>query len=71
MGKTFYVCEYCGSIDIENRVWANMNTKEVTNDVDEGEDECFCNNCGESTNYIEIDESELVNLVVFNGGLND
>lgn len=67
MGKTFYVCEYCGSIDIENRVWVNMNTKEVTNDVDEGEYTCFCNNCGESSNYIEIDESELVNLVVFEG----
>jgi hypothetical protein len=65
MTKTFYVCNDCGSIDIENRVWANMNTKEVTGDVDEGEDICFCNNCGESSHYIEIDESELVTLVVF------
>jgi hypothetical protein len=67
MGKTIYVCEDCGSIDIENRVWANMNTKEVTDDVDEGENVCFCNNCGESSHYIMIDESELVNLVVFDG----
>jgi hypothetical protein len=67
MGKTIYVCKDCGSIDIENRVWANMNTKEVTGDADEGKNVCFCNNCGEISHYIMIDESELVNLVVFDG----
>jgi len=67
MGKKIYICEDCGSIDIENRVWANMNTHEVTEDVDAGESVCFCNNCGEGSNYIAIDESELVKFIVLDG----
>jgi len=65
MGKTVYVCEYCGVTDIEILVWQNPNTGEVTGDYDEGHRQCFCNNCGEESHFVMIDENELVNIAMF------
>lgn len=45
--ETLY-CAYCGSDNIEIRMWVNPNTNEIGNDC--GEDECWCNNC-EDHNY--------------------
>lgn len=41
--EELWICENCGSLDIEQQVWAMVNTGEVTDFC--GTNECFCNNC--------------------------
>jgi hypothetical protein len=39
-----WVCDYCGSEEVEEQIWRNMNTKEAT----KGNDYHQCVNCEES-----------------------
>ena len=47
-----YICRGCGSRNIEITAWINPNTN-VIGDWQE-EEECWCNDCKESTSYDEI-----------------
>ena len=50
-----WVCDYCGSEDVEEQVWRNMNTLEIS-DIN---DYFQCNNCEEETSpmtYFEFKE---------------
>ena len=42
-----YVCEKCGSEDVDQRVWVNLNTEQIM-DLSSGEiEDNWCNDCGE------------------------
>lgn len=56
-----YRCRKCNSEDVEEKMWVNMNTLNVSDnpctDVDlEDEVEHFCNNC---ENFTEVYNDEL------------
>ena len=59
---TDYVCKNCGCKDIQVLMWANPNTDEIIDWYDDGFDhECFCNKCGELSEWITVEEyKELV-----------
>ena len=46
MGKTIYVCEKCGSDNIQCKAWVDLNTREFDDWV-EGEDMYYCRKCSE------------------------
>ena len=56
-----YVCNDCGSPDVEIKKWVNLNTNIPITDVD---DECFCNNCDTTTEYkmLEVNDKEKKRL---------
>lgn len=37
------VCEKCGSDNVEERIWVNVNTKEISGTCED--DEGYCNDC--------------------------
>lgn len=53
--KTVYVCEACGSEDVEHAMWVNVNTKEVFEDFGSwcNGDNSYCNSCDEHTELVE------------------
>lgn len=62
---SIYVCDNCGSPDIEIKKWVNLNTNIPTSDAQIELDTCFCNNCDEETNYkllIDIKDKERKRL---------
>lgn len=50
--NTIYICNECGSPDIETKMWVNLNTNIPISDAEEDND-CYCNNCNMNVNYIE------------------
>lgn len=38
-----YVCCQCGSLDIEEKYWVNINTNEISSETDESN--YYCNTC--------------------------
>jgi rubrerythrin len=52
-----WVCDVCNSADVEHKVWANLNTKEIFDLVisgEGGEGDCYCPNCEDHTNLTYI-----------------
>ncbi len=52
-----WVCEKCGSTDIEIKVWVNINTHEYVGDSEYTE--YFCNNCNEHYDCPIITQEEF------------
>lgn len=52
MGK--YICKKCGSTDITIRKWVNPNTNYISSD--DIDNECWCDDCEEITEYLYIEE---------------
>jgi rubrerythrin len=52
---TIYVCKECGSPDIEERRWVNVNTSTITETCGE-EGVVFCNNCNKETKLVGLKE---------------
>lgn len=50
-----WVCQECGSKDIEEKMWVNPNTQEITGTCGDYEDN-YCNNCQEHVKIIPEDE---------------
>jgi len=40
-----WVCDYCGSEEVDEKAWVNMNTLEVTEAIDDTT--YWCNNCND------------------------
>ena len=40
-----WVCDYCGTEEVDEKAWVNMNTLEVTEGVDDTT--YWCNNCND------------------------
>jgi hypothetical protein len=40
-----WVCDYCGTEEVDEKAWVNMNTLEVTESVDDTT--YWCNNCND------------------------
>lgn len=51
-----WVCEDCGSDDVEEKMWVNSNTQEVTGHCSDDDEEAYCNNCQSHTGLIPEDE---------------
>jgi len=52
-----YVCAECGSSDVEARVWAKVNTGEISGSIDVTDNEdCWCCICEEHNELIPEDE---------------
>lgn len=54
MSEDVVVCEVCGSSNVEEMVWRDANSHEIT-DTDTYEDDCWCNACGQHRNLIELE----------------
>ena len=52
-----WVCNNCGSKDVEQKVWRNINTEEVTGSAEE---EDYCNNCQEEVKTV-TEEDFIIN----------
>lgn len=50
--EEIYACMECGSLDVEERYWVNMNNGQITDSAEDGE--CFCNSCGGKRPYINL-----------------
>lgn len=48
--EEIFVCEECGSEDIEERMWVGINDGIITDSAED--DDCFCNNCNSHQNFI-------------------
>ena len=55
-------CECCGSLNVQQRAWVNVNTAEVESFIDGGRSDYYCEDC-EEHNRIER-ESELLRRAV-------
>lgn len=40
-----FVCDYCGSEEVDEKAWVNINTLEVTSTIDDPD--YWCNSCSE------------------------
>ncbi len=49
-----YACKKCGSIDVDTRVWVNINTQKLLELFDEYHPVYFCNQCKEVTKIISL-----------------
>ena len=56
---TKYVCTDCGNANIQIRMWVNINTNEIIDDVDD-KNECWCNQCENHTYFEAEDEQPLL-----------
>ena len=45
MADDSWVCEYCGSDEVDETAWVNINTLEVTSTIDDPN--YWCHSCGE------------------------
>ena len=55
MEKTIWVCGMCGSQNVEERVWVNMNTGDCNIGEAEFED-TWCVDCDKNTNVEDIND---------------
>ena len=53
-----YICNVCGSEDIEVKAWVKANTDEVVEWCDDESPECWCNDCGEMTTFARVGDIE-------------
>ncbi len=52
-----WVCDYCGSEEVEEKVWVNMNTQEIIDTT--SIDDYYCDTCQDETEpmtYFEFKE---------------
>lgn len=49
-----YVCSECGSPNIQVQAWVNANTHEYADDIIDGANECWCEDCGKHTKLKEV-----------------
>lgn len=67
--KVIYVCPNCGSEDIEQVEWRNINTSEFCGAT---EDECWCNDCDCNFQYyLSKEEYELKKVKVIETNIED
>lgn len=53
--KEIYLCEHCGSDNVDEKRWVGLNTNEITTDCEE--DQCYCNDCEQ---HSDICREEIV-----------
>ena len=63
-----WVCDYCGSEDVDEKAWINMNSLEVTDAVNDTT--YWCNNCEEEVSPMYYDEWQE-KIVIECGGNKD
>ncbi len=51
-------CESCGSLNVQQRAWVNVNTTEVESFIDGGRSDYYCEGCEEHNRLVR--ESELI-----------
>jgi len=56
-----YICEDCGSLNIETKHWVSPNTMRVSDSCEE--DVCWCNQCLKSTYWITLSQYLVDNYV--------
>lgn len=50
------VCECCGSRDIQVRAWVDGNTNEYISDIDDSDDDFWCDSCEEAHYFVSMKE---------------
>lgn len=55
-------CKECGSLNIQQKVWADANTGEITDWESVEDDDCRCLDCGANTEHVE--EEELMQTII-------
>tara|TARA_R110000772_G_scaffold62137_5_gene139682 strand:- start:14536 stop:14763 length:228 start_codon:yes stop_codon:yes gene_type:complete len=50
-----WVCQDCGSEDVEEKMWVNANTQDITGSCNDDENS-YCNDCQEHVGLIPEDE---------------
>ncbi len=60
-GKDPWRCEECGSKDVQQRAWVDINDEENISYDDSGRDDYYCHHCDEH-NYLVL-ESELMKKI--------
>lgn len=50
------VCECCGSRDIQIRAWVDGNTNEHISDIDDSDDDFWCDSCEEAHYFVSLKE---------------
>ena len=48
------VCECCGSRDIQVRAWVDGNTNEYISDIDDSDDDFWCDSCEEAHYFVSM-----------------
>lgn len=62
MSDKFYVCKECGSKDVEQKFWVNLNTSEIKEECSSDEyDDQWCNSCQNNCLITTEDEYERNN----------
>lgn len=51
--KTIYVCDKCGSTNVQIMVWANPNTDKIIDDVTGINENMWCEDCEDHVGLIE------------------
>lgn len=61
MSKIKWVCPNCGSRDIDELTWVNVNTAKVTSAGPGEKEDTFCNGC--STHIVPIEDLKFQELI--------
>lgn len=52
----YYYCPHCGSADVQEMSWVDVQTRRVIDAVAEGDDSHFCNACERHSEHLEEDD---------------